>query len=98
MPSFRTPRTMLPRFPTVPSSPPSLLCESSIWSSISPLNDHPDVVELRGRVNSKLGRPGGGDGSGCLSSGDVGGAAIAVLGVFGRDKIPPSLRWGLMAV
>lgn len=97
MPSFRTPRTMLPRFPAVPSSSPSLRCESSIWSSISPLNDHPDVVELRGRVNSKLGRPGG-DGRGRPLSGDVGGVEIAVVGMFGRGEIPQSSRWGRMAV
>jgi hypothetical protein len=87
---------MLPRFPT--SSSPSLLCESSICSSISPLNDHPDVVELRGRVNSKLGRSGGGDGNSCLLSVNVGGALTAVIGVIGRGIIPQSLRWGRMAV
>ncbi len=100
MPSFRTPRTRLPRFPksrTVPSSS-SLLCESSSCSSISPLNDQPDVVELRGRVNSKLGRPGGGDGSDWPLSVNVGRVETGVVGVIGRGEIPPLLRCGRIAV
>ena len=94
MPSFRTPRTMLPRFPTIPSSSShSFLCESSIRSSISPLNDHPDVVELRGRLNSKLGRSGGGDGGNCPLLDNVGGPETGVVG-----RVPQALRLGRMAV
>jgi hypothetical protein len=92
---------MLPRLPVLqgnPSSSSSLLCESAICNSISPLTDHPDVVDLRGRVNSKLGRPGGGDGNDCLVSMDmdVAGAELGVVGVSGRE--PVLLKCGRMAV
>jgi hypothetical protein len=69
-------------------------------NSISPLNDHPDVVDLRGRVNSKLGRPCDVDDSDCpLSAGVTGlGAVLGVVGVSGRETVAPWLRWGRIAV
>jgi hypothetical protein len=91
---------MLPRFPVPKGNPSSssLLCESAICNSISPLTDHPDVVDLRGRVNSKLGRPGGGDGNDCLVSMDVAGAEFGVVGVSGREGVPILLKCGRIAV
>src|SRR6266404_1390511 len=105
-PIFRTPRTMLPRFPElrdVAPSSSSLRCDSAMRNSISPLNDHPDVVDLRGRVNSKLGRPCGVDDNECpLSPGVTGlGAELGVVGVLGREMFTPLLRmwrWGRIAV
>ena len=69
-------------------------------NSISPLNDHPDVVDLRGRVNSKLGRPCEvGDNDGPLSAGVTGlGVELRVVGVSGREMVNPLLRWGRIAV
>jgi hypothetical protein len=69
-------------------------------NSISPLNDHPDVVDLRGRENSKLGRPCDvGDSERPLSAGVTGlGAELGVAGVFGRETVAPWLRWGRIAV
>lgn len=63
-------------------------------NSISPLNDHPEVVDLRGRVNSKLGRPCDVDDSGRpLSAGVTGlGAELGVVGVAGREIGAPWLR------
>jgi len=58
-------------------------------NSISPLNDHPDVVDLRGRENSKLGRPCDVGESDCpLSAGVTGlGAELGVVGVLGRETV-----------
>lgn len=69
-------------------------------NSISPLNDHPDVVDLRGRENSKLGRPCDvGDNDCPLSAGVTGlGAELGVVGVLGREMVNPLLRWGRIAV
>ena len=63
-------------------------------NSISPLNDHPDVVDLRGRVNSKLARPGSvGDSDRPFSAGVIGlGAELGVVGVLGRETVKPLLR------